>query len=324
MGLDTFSEWLRRQGHRVVQTESSRWFDRGPRVYMAFPWHRLIRPSEDELKGLLRREGAVALRFTEPAASGQETASYDVVLEGESYDIRSVAKSGRGQIRRALERCEVQPISFDRYAQEGWLLEADTRDRQGRASRAGRETWERMVKAAADLDGFEVWGATVDGRLASAMMIAQVDDCAHILYQQSHREFLPLGVNAAFTFAVTKTLRQRPGVRMIHYGLQGLDAPASVDEFKFRIGYSRRPVRQRVVFHPLLAPLIGPASHAVLKRALRFTRSWILAKGEGLVRVCLEGKRIAEPPRSDAASVPAVDRREPLPPHAPGAHGRGV
>jgi hypothetical protein len=271
---------------------------------MAFPWHRLIQPSEDELKGLLRRERAVALRFTEPAASSQESASYDVVLESESYDIRSVAKSGRGQIRKAIERCEVQPISFDRYAQEGWLLEADTRDRQGRASRGGRKAWERMVKAAADLDGFEVWGATVGGRLASAMMVAQVDDCAHILCQQSRREFLPLAVNAAFTFAVTKTLSQRPGVRMIHYGLQGLDAPASIDEFKFRMGYSRRPVRQRVVFHPLVAPLIGSATHAALKRALRFKKSSILSKGEGLVRVCLEGKRSAELPRSDAASVP--------------------
>src|SRR3990172_4563960 len=218
MCLETFSEWLRRQGHRVVQSESSRWFDRGPRAYMAFPWHRLIRPSEDELKGLLRRARAVALRFTEPAASSAETANYDVVLESEDYDIRSVSRSGRSHIRRGLERCEVQPISFDRYAQEGWLLEADTRDRQGRASRGGRETWERMVNAAADLDGFEAWGATVGGQLASAMMVAQVDDCAHILYQQSRREFLHLGVNAAFTFAVTKTLRQRPGVRMIHYG----------------------------------------------------------------------------------------------------------
>src|SRR4030067_290519 len=100
MCRETFWEWLRRQGPRVVQSESSRWFDRGPRVYMAFPWHRLIRPSEDELKGLLRRERAVALRFTGPAAPGEETASYDVVLESEDYDVRSVSRSGRGHIRR--------------------------------------------------------------------------------------------------------------------------------------------------------------------------------------------------------------------------------
>ena len=90
MSLETFSEWLRRQGHRVVQTESSRWFDRGPRVYMAFPWHRLIRPSEDELKDLLRRERALALRFTTPMASCQGAPSYDVVLEQERYDLRAL------------------------------------------------------------------------------------------------------------------------------------------------------------------------------------------------------------------------------------------
>jgi hypothetical protein len=272
---------------------------------MAFPWHRLIRPSEDELKDLLWREKAVALRFNAPADSCQGALSYDVVLDRESYDIRCVSSSGRNQVRRALERCEVARISFERYGREGWLLEADTRDRQGRASPGGRDAWGRMVAAAADLEGFEAWGATVGGRLASALMVAQVDDCAHILYQQSHREFLPLGVNAAFTFAVTLALRQRPGVRMIHYGLQGLDAPPSIDQFKFRMGYSRRPVRQRVVFHPLMAPLIGPTTHAALRRALRFRRTSFLAKGEGLVRVCLEGTRSAAKSLDrDTAPVP--------------------
>ena len=49
MDAETFAEWLRRQGHRVVHTASCYWYDAGPQVYQAFPYHWIIDPVEDEL-----------------------------------------------------------------------------------------------------------------------------------------------------------------------------------------------------------------------------------------------------------------------------------
>jgi hypothetical protein len=58
------------------------------------------------------------------------------------------------------------------------------------------------------------------------------------------------------------------------------------------MGYSAVPVRQRVVFHPLLAPAFGRASHAMLKwLRQKWPQSPTLAKAEGLVRFHLKGKR---------------------------------
>jgi len=74
--------------------------------------------------------------------------------------------------------------------------------------------------------------------------------------------------------------------------LHSLDAPASVDEFKFRMGYTAKPVRQQVVFHPWLAPVFNRASHAVVKQLLhRYPDHPTLAKAEGMLRFYLEGKR---------------------------------
>lgn len=292
MDVETFAEWLRRQGHRVAWTTSSGWFDRGPRVLMAFPWHRLIRPPAEELRDLLRRENAAALRFSEPE-DGAGAPGYDVVLARGPYDLAQVSSRTRPKIRAALARLEIQPIGLERYAREGWALEAETRARQGRAG-GGRAEWERMALAARDLPGFEAWGALVDGRLAASVMWARVDDCVTMLYQQSAREFWPQNVNNALTFAVTRTLIQRPGVSLIHYGLQGLDAPPSVDEFKLHLGYARRPVRQRVLFHPVVAPLANRATLGVLDGARRLWKgSSVVSKTEGLVRVFLEGQGTA-------------------------------
>jgi hypothetical protein len=90
-------------------------------------------------------------------------------------------------------------------------------------------------------------------------------------------------------------LLSRSSVNMIFYGLHSLDAPPSVDEFKFRMGYSARPVRQRVVFHPALRPLFNPASHTLLAWILHLNPgSPSIAKAEGMLRFYLNGKRPLE------------------------------
>ena len=49
MDTKIYLEWLQRQGHRIYQSQSSYWYNAGPRVVQAFPHHKLIQPSEKEL-----------------------------------------------------------------------------------------------------------------------------------------------------------------------------------------------------------------------------------------------------------------------------------
>jgi hypothetical protein len=154
-----------------------------------------------------------------------------------------------------------------------------------------RDSWRKRCLAAADLPGFEAWGALVDGCLAASVITFQMDNCCYMLYQQCRREFLPAHVNNALSFRVTETMIGRPSIHSILYGLHSLDAPASVDEFKFRMGYTAKPVRQRVVFHPWVVPLANPVSHAVLKRMVTWQPGRpTLSKAEGMMRFYLQGK----------------------------------
>ena len=82
---------------------------------------------------------------------------------------------------------------------------------------------------------------------------------------------------------------------MIFYGLHSLDAPESVDEFKFRMSLTARPVRQRVAFSPLLMPVCNSVGHAVIERLLhRYPDNPTLAKAEGMLRFHLQEKRPAD------------------------------
>ena len=294
MNPETFAEWLRRQGHQVVRTASSYWYDAGPRVLQAFPYHWLIEPADQEIRSLLLTRGIAALRYSTPFHAPQGKVSYHVVLRP-PYTLEMLRSQARNGVRRGLNRFQVERITFERLAEEGWSLQADTLARQERTKSMDQADWQRICRAAEGLPGFEAWGATCEGELAAALLTARIDDRWCVPYALSHSRFLREHVNNALFYAVSCDLLAREGVVELFFTLQSLDAPESVDEFKFRMGLQPVPVRQRVVFHPLLRPLATGRSHSFLLRRLeRDPGHPIFAKAEGMLRFHLGGRRPPE------------------------------
>jgi hypothetical protein len=292
---EVFAVWLRRQGHRVVRTPNSWWYDASFRVYQAFPFHWSIRPDPGELEQLLRGERAFALRCTTPLEASEGRVSYHAVCETRAYGLEMLDGSARNAVRNGLKQARVEPIPMDRIAEEGWALEADTCQRQGRKVPLTREAWRVRYRATAGLPGWEGWGALVGGRLAACAVCVRIDDWCEVLTQQSLSEYLGARVNNALTFVFTRSMLQRPEVKSVFYSLQSLDAPASVDDFKFRMGYAAKPVRQRVALHPWAERAMGPLAHRLVSRALRRNPgSRLLGKAVGMLRFYLDGKRPAE------------------------------
>jgi hypothetical protein len=291
VNADTFAEWLRRQGHGVVRTPSSYWYDAGPRVYQAFPYHWLIQPSAQEVRRLMLLRGIAALRYSAPLAATSGAVSYHVVLNG-PYHLEMLRAQARNGVRRGLNHFQVERIAFERLAAEGWVLQRDTLERQGRIKSMSQAQWQRTCRAAEGLPGFEAWGAIHEGELAAALLTARIDDTCYVPYALSHSNFLREHVNNALFYAVSCDMLARDGVARIFFTLQSLDAPESVDDFKFRMSFTAKPVRQRVVFHPALRPLAGSRTHAVVLRLLgRHPDGPVLAKAEGMLRFLIQGKR---------------------------------
>ena len=291
MSPDIFAEWLRRRGFQVFHTPSSYWFNLGPRVFQAFPYHWIISPPAAELRALFFDHSAIAVRHSTLLEAPLGAISYHVVYTEAMYPISRLPKKARHDVQKGLATIQIEPISFSRLANDGWQLRADTLDRQRRQNAETQSSWQMLCRSAEGLPGFEAWAAILNGQLAASLIAFTCGDCCSILYQQSRTEHLPLGVNNALAFVFTNEILKRPGNLWLFYGLHSLDAPPSVDEFKFRMGYVIKPVRQRVMFHPWLSPLINPASHAglsVLKRMM--PGNPVLTKAEGMLRFYLQGR----------------------------------
>jgi hypothetical protein len=291
MTPEVFAEWLRRQGYKVVQTPSSYWAQLGPRVLQAIPYHQSIEPSFDELNDLLKEHRAISLRYSAPWSASTGMASYHVVLTRNDYSLLSIPKKARYDVRRGMADANIEPITFTMLADEGWQLRVDTLQRQGRVRAETLQYWQRLCQSADGLAGFETWGTLIKGRLVASLVAFTMGDCCSILYQQSLTDYLSLGVNNALAYVFTTDVLKRPGNPWIFYGLHSLDAPPSVDEFKFRMGYTAKPVRQRVVFHPWMRPLMNTASHALLQASLYLKPGDpTLSKAEGMLRFYLQGR----------------------------------
>ena len=291
MNAEVFAKWMVRQGRHVIRTHSSYWSEVGPRTYQAFPFNWIIQPEEDELEEMMRRYGIISLRYSAPLNSAEGMVSYHNVIT-EPQDLEKLTSKARTAVRAGLKNFKIEPITFERLAGEGWNLQRDTLARQGRLRSMSQAEWEHLCLAARDLPGFEVWGAFYQGELAATDVAARVDDKYLLLYEQSGTKFLSRHVNNALVYTLCNNLLAREGVSEVFLGLHSLDAPPSVDAFKFQLGVYPRPVRQRVVFNPLLEPLVNQTSYAVLRQvAHRFPGVNVFSKAEGMFRFYLEGKR---------------------------------
>jgi hypothetical protein len=288
---EIFGEWLQRQGLRVIRTASSYWHSKEARSLQAFPYHWLVEPSEAEVRDLLRRERALAVRYSTPTSAPAGRLSYHAVRPQGPYSLEQLDKKARYDIRKGLAYATVEPIPLGRLAAEGWRLHSETLARQGRSGAESRETWERLCRGAEGLPGFEAWGALHNGELAAALLAFTCEGCVTFLNQQSAAAHLRHGVNHALAYTFTRQALARPGVTQVFYSLHSLDAGPGVDQFKFRLGYAPRPVRQRVAFHPWAAPLFNRVTHAAAQQLVRWRPDApALAKAEGMLRFHVEGR----------------------------------
>jgi len=290
LSCENLAEWLRRQDHNVIRTASSNWVDAGPRVYQAFPYHWLISPSEEEVAQLLSDHHAIGIRYSAPLNAKKGALSYHVVYQEAGYGLECLSKKARHDVERGASISIVQPISIQQLAKEGWELRQETLIRQGRQNVENREWWMKLCMSAEGLDGFEAWGAIAHNKLVAALFAFSCDDCFSILYQQSLTSYLPYGVNNFLAYSITREVLKRPGPPNLFYGIQSLDAPSTVDSFKFRMGYAAKPIRQVVEFHPILKPFATPFSGTILAGAHKiFPSNRVLAKAAGMVQFYSRG-----------------------------------
>jgi hypothetical protein len=286
-----YMRFLQAVGHRVVPTRSVLWYDANRFFFLSAPSHRIYEPDADELRAVLRRPPCLGLRFAAPL-HGSGKLSYQIVCDDRTYGLDALSANVRSKVRRGLKRCDVGPVSFPVIATLGARAHEDTLARQGRGGVLPAERWNRFCAAAAATAGMEAWGAWTGDLLAAFLVTVTFDDSVEFLLARSCSDQLGRYPNNALIFTVAEEMLVRRGVSEITFGLESLEPVGPLDQFKFSMGFRPRPLRQRVVFHPLLRQVLRPAAVRMIIRRWterRGQEAVFWRKAAGLLRFAEEG-----------------------------------
>jgi hypothetical protein len=291
MDAAAYAGFLRAIGHHVVTTPSVHWYDASRFFYLSAPPHRQYEPTTEDLRGVLRRLPCMGVRFAAPL-QGRGRLSYQIVCDNHTYGLEALSANVRSKVRRGMKRCRVGPVPFSVIATAGRRAHQDTLTRQGRDGVLAGERWNRFWAAAADTLGFEGWGAWSGDVLAAFLVSVSFDEGVEFLLARSCSDELGAYPNNALIFHVAEEMLQARGVPEITFGLESLEAVGPLDEFKFGMGFRCRPLRQRVVFHPILRALLRQSPvRAVVRRwsERRGSETVFWRKAAGLLRFAEEG-----------------------------------
>jgi hypothetical protein len=260
-GAEPFAHFLASTGHRVLHGAGAYWYDASSAFFLSLPSHRLLRPAADELREVMRNQPCAGLRFPAPL-DGPGKLSYQIVCDTPAYELESLSANARSKVRRGLRRCEVVPVAFATIAAQGQAADRDTLARQGRPVRLHGPAWTNFWESASATPGMEGWAAYVGGDMAAFLVSVQFEDCVEFLLARSRSDCFDAYPNNALIFHVAHEMLSTRGLRQVTFGLESLEPVGPLDQFKFGMGFRAAPLRQRIVFHPLVRAVLQ-------RRALR-------------------------------------------------------
>ncbi|HVN86584.1 MAG TPA: hypothetical protein VMW17_17260 [Candidatus Binatia bacterium] len=252
-----YARFLAAVGYRVLPTRSSIWYDANRHFYLSAPSHRLFEPADDELRGVLRWP-CLGVRFATPLSAPGKL-SYQIVCDTSTYGFEILSANSRSKVRRGLKRCRIEPTPFETLATAGLRAHHDTLIRQDRDGGLSGDRWTRFWASAAATPGFEGWGAWSGDGLAAFLVTVTFEESVEFLMARSCSDELGAYPNNALIFSVAEEMLVRRGIPEITFGLESLEPVGPLDQFKFGMGFRARPLRQRVVFHPLVRALLRRA-----------------------------------------------------------------
>ncbi len=279
-------EFFERLGHKIIRSESAWWYDVQPRVLLSFPYYKLIEPQEAEIDTLMREHKLRAIRYP-TALSSFGFASTLAINTNTEYDLSCQHQKARNQTRRGMENCVVEEIDFNYLLENGLVLNQETAQRQDRESQyADLDYWRKYCLAAQATSGVSAWGAFVEGQLAAFLIAIETDEWVEWVVNHSSTALLKKYPNNALVFQASQHFFQKKGCKGICYGLGSLESTPSLDRFKQRMGWTFRPIKQRIVFSKAVRCGLALAQEPFLKVMDKaFPKSYTVRKASAMIRL---------------------------------------
>jgi hypothetical protein len=263
--INPMGEFYERIGYKITHAKNAWWYEVQPKVLHYFPNHRLIELHEEEIQALMHEYHLRGLRFP-TSLNSFGFVSNIAINTNLNYDFDCLHQKARNQTRRGLENCHIKEIDFDYLREKGLSLNQDTAQRQGFRNRYADPTyWRRYCQAAKATPGVNAWGAFVGDQLAAFLISIEVFGWAEWVVNHSAAAYRNKYPNNALAFQTAQHYFQKKECKGICYGLGSLEQTSDLDHFKERMGWTLKPIKQRIVFSKGLQCMFLLAREPILR-----------------------------------------------------------
>jgi hypothetical protein len=246
----------------------------------------LVQPTDQEIQELMEKYKLRAIRYP-TILTNFGFQSTLAVNTNHDYDLTYQHQKARNQTRRGLENCKVEEIDFDYLAKNGLVLNQETANRQERESQyADLDYWNKYCRAAKDTAGVSAWGSFVEGRLAAFLIAIEADNWVEWVVNHSSTKLLKKYPNNALTFLVAQHFLKEKKCVGICYGLGSLEVTPYLDRFKERMGWTLKPIKQRLIFSKKFELAFSFAQEPSLKLLnMAFPKNYTVRKLTNMIRL---------------------------------------
>jgi hypothetical protein len=261
-GLARFMEL---RGRRVIEACGVLWYGTDAHFYLSLPHQLRFGTDRGEIKRFLWKSSANGVRHPSLTSPGLPSGLY--VYRDKQYDLSSLHRNFRAKVRRGLEQCEIRPMDEAELLRQGFTLNLETMQRQGRYDPefgSGRQ-WRRLVEAIRRCPAITAMGAFNCGRLAAYAIVCREDGWLHILHRMSRNADLECCPNHVLDFTLTQEITRDPTLEAVSMGYASLVSTWGLHEYKTRLGYTLCAHNSVVQLHPAIEPLFKSRAlvHAV-------------------------------------------------------------
>ena len=236
----TANEWAKYYDN-IIWIDGSPWELRNRLLIPVAPPDTIININRKRVKEAIIKTNALLAYWTDNWNSAQSQWWW-TICDIKNYEMETISNStGRRGIRKGLEKCSVNRIEPDKFAKLAYniyhksLLSYNVPESQI----ISYNRYNQIILKQSNYNGFELWGAFVEGKLASFATCLIIDNVALLGSTKSDPDFYKYYPNNALFYQLTKHYLSERGLSYITNGPRTLLHTTTINDFLIKMGYRR-------------------------------------------------------------------------------------
>lgn len=159
-----------------------------------------------------------------------------------NYDIENIKNpSGRRGIRKGISACSVHRIEAKNFSNLAYNIYSKSLKSYGlnNLKIPTEEQYNKEILEFSEYEGYELWGAFVNGRLAAFATCTVVNNAVSLGSTKSDPDMHKYYPNNALFYHVTRHYLKERGILYVTNGTRTLLHPTTINDFLIRMGYRR-------------------------------------------------------------------------------------